>query len=448
MSFIQRLRAASSAFFRSPSVRSPKAPMRGYYAAGVAGQTSWGVLGAKRGARTLRRFSEKNVWVRVAINRRRQAISEAKWTLVRIDDEKAKPDAGVVNAVNELFTRINDKGESFATILGELVEDILVLDAGVCEIEKKAGGGIAALWSVPGEEIAPDPKWDGSQPKMVRYHQFRDGKLIASYKNDEMIYMMANPRSCSVVGLSPLEVLMDTVEADLYGEDFEFGRMKETAPSGILYLGGGWPSEKVDAFRDQWEQDIAGSRDVAIIGGGGYDPESGTTSQPPAFIPFSRSARDEMRREYMRWLATKVAAAFQMDLLAFNLSEAIHKSVGTNLQAKTDEGLISLASVIEAYVTREILWVLDPLHRHKFSFVDITPRDAKQEAEIDKLYMEIGCTTPNEVRARQGKDPVPWGDEPWPLTTAKANDPAQAGEPEPGGDDPPPDPKDDDENDD
>jgi hypothetical protein len=204
--------------------------------------------------------------------------------------------------------------------------------------------------------------------------------------------------------------------------------MKETAPSGILYLGGGWPPEKVDAFRDQWETDIAGTRDVAIIGGGGYDPESGTTSQPPNFIHFTRTARDEMRREYMRWLATKVAAAFQMDLLVFNLSETIHKSVGQSLQAKTDSGLIGLANVVQSYITREILWVIDPLHRHKFEFQNLTPRDELTEAEIDRINMEIGCTFPNEIRARKGLDPVKWGDRPWPTETAKVGDPAAQGQ--------------------
>lgn len=431
----QRLRAASAALFgRGASstvlaLRSPKAPQGASFAPGLNGSATWGVYGPRRAARSLIRFAEKNVWVRTAISLRKQAISQAKWAVVRLDDPKAQPDDAVLTAAQELFTFVNDKGESLGTLLAMMVEDLLIIDAGCCEIEKKANGKIAALWAVPGEEIAPDPKWDGSKPKQSRYFQYRDGKLIGQYRNDELVYMMGNPRSRSCLGLSPLETLFDTVEADLYGEGFEFGRMKETAPSGILDLGDGWPPEKVEAFRDQWETDIAANRDVAIIGSAGASMDGESSTRSPVFIPFSRSARDEMRREYMLWLAKKIAAAFQIDLLAFNLSEAIHRSVGTNMQAKTDAGLISLANVVQSYITREIMWVLDPSHRHGFVFQELTPRDAKAEADIRAIYMNIGCTTPNEIRAEEGKDPVPWGDEPWPTALAKAVDPAQEDKP-------------------
>jgi hypothetical protein len=114
-----------------------------------------------------------------------------------------------------------------------------------------------------------------------------------------------------------------------------------------------------------------------------------------------------------------------MDLLAFNLSESIHKSIGGNLQAKTDQGLIGLAHVIESFITREIMWEIDPTHRHGFQFLDLTPADALQKAKIRQLYMQIGVTFPNEIRAEDGQDPVPWGDIPYPVVQAKGYDPAE-----------------------
>lgn len=422
---------------RAFSVRSPKVPPKtpGAEYVGGNGGNKWGVIGKRRDAWQLRHFSEKDVWVRTAINRRKREIARADWSIYRIDDRNATPDPKVIKAATELFTFINDKRESLSTLLSILVEDILVLDAGVFEKEKNAGGKIIALWPIPGEEIAPDPTWDGSSPKKERYYQIRNAHVVAKYRNDELVYMMANPRSCSSIGLSPVDVLIATIEADLYGEQFEYGAMKETAPAGILFLGGGMSPEKVKAFREQWESDIAGTRDVAIIGGGGFDPESGTMSAPPTFTAFGRSARDEMRREYMKWLATKVAAAFEMDLLAFNLSEAIHKSVGGNLQAKTDEGLLGLAGTIEQYMTREVLWEIDPSHRHGFQFLNLTRRDSLAKAQERKIYMDMGCTTPNEIRVEDGKLEVPWGSVPWPaVTQAKTDDPAQPFEDKPDAD--------------
>lgn len=413
---------------RTFPVRSPKVPPRnsaGSYAM-TSGGAKWGIIGKPPDAYRLRSFSERDVWVRTAINRRKRTLSQAEWSIYRLDDKNAKPDPGVVRAVTELFTFINDKHESSQTLLSEVVEDILVLDAGTFEIERTAGGKIAALWPIPGEEIAPDPAWDGSDPKKPRYYQVRDGHVVAEYLNHELVYMMANPRSCSPIGFSPLEVLFATVEADLYGEHFEHQRMKETAPAGLLYLGNGIAPEKVESFRTEWELGLVGAHDIAILGGGGFDPESGSMGSPPTFTAFGRSARDEMRREYMRWLATKVAAAFEMDLLAFNLSEAIHKSVGGNLQAKTDEGLLGLAGTVSSYLTREIVWEFDPKHLHGFKFLNLTRRDSLAIAKERQIYMAIGCVTPNMILAEDGKPPVPWGDVPWVTAQSKSADEAKA----------------------
>ena len=419
----ERIRSWLGFEIRAPKTQAP-------YSRGASNTRSlqWGVLDARRSATTLRRFSETNTWVRVAINRRKREIGKAKWSIHRIDDPKAPPNEKLVAQVTDLFTFVNPKRESLRSLLDMVVEDILVLDAGCVEKEKTAGGEIIALWAVDGGTIKPSSKWDGSNPKAPRYTQIIDGKEIAQLLNDELVYIMANPRSNSPIGLSPLEVLFQVVEAELYGEDFEYQLMRETAPAGMINLGKGIEPGQVEAFRDLWTNEIAGTRDMAIVGGGEGDIE---------YTPFTRSAREEQRREYMKWLATKVAAAFEMDLMAFNLTENIHRSVGQNAQAKTDEGLIGLATLIQEYITREILWEMDPLHQHGFQFDDLTARDELQQANLDKIAMSIGVTTPNEIRAREGMDPFPgsmqgdtpdtehWANLPYPFNNNTAAQPEE-----------------------
>jgi hypothetical protein len=389
-------------------------------AGGKTGQSQYGVLEPRRGARTLRDFSETNPWVRIAINYRKRAITKADFAIVRIGNDKTPPDDHVVRACNDLFAEVNDTGENLSWMLAKLTEDILVMDAGVIEKETTFTGEIKALWTIPGEEIAPDPKWDGRDPNRPRYYQYRDGKLIGAYTNDELTYMMQNPRTNSAVGFSPLEALFETVEAELYSAKMESRLMKETAPAGLMYLGAGVPPKMVQAFRDQWENDIAAQRGIAFFGGGDeFDGKGGA----PTFIPFRGSAREEQRREYTKWLVTKIAACFEVDLLVFNLSETITKANGGNLSAKTDAGLISLGDTIAKFITREIIWKIDPTHQHKFEFVDLTPRDT--DAEIDRMgkLMAMGATTPNQVRISQGweayegsaDDPEHWANLPYPF---------------------------------
>jgi len=115
--------------------------------------------------------------------------------------------------------------------------------------------------------------------------------------------------------------------------------------------------------------------------------------------------------EYKKWLAVKIAAVFEMDLLAFNLTEGVNRANGKNMQAQTDQGHIALAKTVAEFLTRELVWEFD--ENHAFEFGDLTDRDELAQAQVDQINMAIGVTFPNEIRARDGQDPVPWGDVPY-----------------------------------
>ena len=366
----------------------------------------------KRGTRILRHFAEANEWVRVAINRRKHAIGQAEWQIIRIDDKDADPDPGLVKEVTELFRFVNSKKESFRSLCDQVIEDLLVLDAGCIEKDRTLGGQIMALWPVDGATIVVDPSWDGSEPDKPRYSQWDNFVHICDLTNDELIYMMHNPRTHSAIGFSPVEGLVRVIEAELYGEEYDFKQLRGAPPGGMLDLGSGVPPDQVEAFREFWAQEIAGSDTVAIVGGGA--PLGVDTNQPVAkWTSFQTDNRSAERMAYKTWLAKKIAAAFEMDPMNFNIHEGVNRSTSQTMQGKTDEGLVGLASVFAEYITREIIWDMDPSHRHGFRFDDLTERDEAAQAAIDEKMSNIGVTTPNEIRAREGKEPVAWGDQPW-----------------------------------
>lgn len=373
----------------------------------VTMRTTWGApWDRRRSSRMLRHFAHTNEWIRVAIDRRKQQISQANWHIARIDDPNEKPDPRVVKAVGELFRYVNPKRESLRSLLDQVLEDLLVLDAGVIEIDKALGGAIKGLFAVDGATIAPDPNWDGTDQKAVRYRQYIDDNVYASWRNDEMIYMMASPMTTSSIGWSKVETLIRIIEAELYGEDFDYDMLRQTAPAGVLQVGG-LPDAQVKEFRAYYDEEIAGSRDIAIIGDGG-DGEGELK-----FVSFTRSPAEMQRAEYKKWLATKIAAVFQMDLGVFNLTEQIHKSIGEKQERLTDDGHIALAKLVEEYFTREIVWQFD--ENHAFRFSDLNDHDAITRGKLDEQYIRIGALTPNEIRARAGFKPVEWGDNPWAM---------------------------------
>jgi hypothetical protein len=393
----------------------------------------------KRGAKMLKNFARNNEWVANAIFRRRHALEVAKWRIVRTDDPLAPVNPAVAKAARQLFTNPNPTRISFRELLGKVLFDLLVLDAGCIEKEFNARGEIVALWPVAGETITIDPRWEThANPNEPRYFQYEGFQLIASLTNDELLYMMHNPSTDSPIGWSPVEATVRIIEAALYGEQYDYEAMKQTAPDVLLDLGPGTTPQELQAFREYYEQEIAGTRTTAIMGGGPEGSEIKAVQLRP-------TNREQQRMEYKAWLAKIITTIFELDLTDANLIADVNRSTSKTSASKTDRGLLALAECVAGYFTREVVQFIDP--NHGFEFADIVSRDEFQQAQIDKIYMSIGVTFPNEIRQREGKDPVEWGDEPYATqTTAPLDNPEHPGEgggEEPaGGDDDPEDPKD------
>jgi hypothetical protein len=372
----------------------------------------------KRGAKMLKNFARSNEWVANAIFRRSHAIQNAKWTIVRTDDPFAKPDPDVQRLVRQLLNNPNPAGMSWREFIAQAVFDLLVLDAGCIEKEFNARGDVVALWPVAGETISVDAKWiEDCDPRSPRYRQYEGYKLIAELLNDQLIYMMHNPSTDLPIGHSPVEVLVRVIEAELYGEQYDYEAMKQHQPAGVLDLGPGTSMPELERFREYYEAEIAGTRRVAVIGGGA---EGGKGGSQVNYIAF-RDDSFEDREAYKHWLAVKIATVFELDLVEFNLIADVNRSTSKTGASKTDRGLEALGSVIEGHISREIVAAIDP--NHGFAFKDLVSIDDMAQAQIDKIYLAAQVITPNEVRDRKGMPAVPWGDEPSPTQSTEPLEP-------------------------
>jgi hypothetical protein len=165
----------------------------------------------KPDARMYRHWSIHSEWVRGAVNIRRSQISSAEWDIVPF--EKERPiSTRLQKKVRALLQTPNPANDSFRAFIEPIVEDIIVLDAGVVEKVRSLDDVIRELWPVDGATIKVNALWDGSEQE-ARYFWYPDYKERASFRNRDMVYMMANRRSNSPVGLSALETLKSVIES-------------------------------------------------------------------------------------------------------------------------------------------------------------------------------------------------------------------------------------------
>lgn len=378
----------------------------------------------RRSAKLLRHLADRSEALRTAINWRKQQVSQANWHIVRTDDPKKAPNPKVEAAVRSLLNVVNSKRESMRSLLDMVVEDILILDAGCIEKEFTVGGMVKYLWAVDGATITPDPDWDGRDDHAVRYRQWIDGRMTAELRNEQLIYIMQNPTTHRVFGWSPVETLVNVIEAELYGEKYDYELLRKAAPPGIMDLGGGLGDEQVAAFREYWKSEILGTGDTPIMGGG--DPNR----KPLTWSKFGWSPAEMQRDAYKSWLINKIAFVFQIDKTIFGLVDDVNRSTSNTMSERTDQGFVTLARLVSEYFTREIVWHFD--ENHGFEFTDLTLRDPLTQAKIDQIYSQIGVVTPNQLRAeRFGWDPVEWGEAPYNSQTS----PDPLSEDQPGGED-------------
>jgi phage portal protein BeeE len=348
----------------------------------------------------LRSWSEHSEWVRAAINVRKTQIASAEWDIVPASPQEPEVNLTMQDRIRDLLLEPNARADSFRSFIEPLIEDILVLDAGCVEKVRTVGGELVELWGVDGGTVKVNALWDGD-PKEPRYFWYPDWQERANWTNDEMIYMMMNPSTYRVTGLSPLETLKLTIDAELSSAEYSRKQVTLAAPDGVLHLGEGARSEDVDKFKSYWDSEVAGRGALGFIGG----------TKAPSFIKFNDSNRDMQFQEWNLYLVRKIAAVFGISPQDLGITYDVNRATSEiQMQQTEDRGLRPLMALIQDYLTREIVWDKSfggPENGLAFRFLALNLKESKQQADINKAALAgFPWKTPNEARIDDGREPL------------------------------------------
>lgn len=354
---------------------------------------------AKSNASTYRAWSEASPWVRAAIDILRDAVASSEWDILPIDKSGPK-NVRLTKRIRNLIENPNGR-DTFWDFIQLIIEDICVLDAGAVEKVRYPSGELAELWPVMGEHIWVNARWDGSSDDQVRFVYSPDGTVRATFTNNDLMYLMQNPRTNSAVGLSPLEVLKRTIDAELHSMDYNSRMVKGAPPEGALNIGETAMTEDVARVKHDWESNILGQSAFAIIGG----------YKAPGFIKFRDTNQEMQYREWLDYLVRQIAVVFglsPMDLgITFDVNRSTAEAQGDNTEGR---GMKPLMAKLQTSITRHI--VQDESfggrdNNLQFVFTALNLKESKSRADINKIAM--GGTpwkSPNEARLMEGRPPV------------------------------------------
>jgi len=360
----------------------------------------------KSSSALFRNWAEHSEWIRAAISIRKSQVSSAEWDIVAFNS-KEPYDQALQSEIRDRFTAPNVAIESFRSWIEPIVEDILVLDAGVIEKERTLGGDIFGLHAVDGARVKVSAVWDGSNPHEPRYWWCPTPTYDVPFLNEDMVYVMANPRTYSVMGLSPLETLKMTIDAELTGANYNKRQVEQAAPDGLLDLGEGARSDQIEAFANYWKSEIAGRSVMGFLGG----------TKNAKFIPFRQSNRDMQYDEWLKYLVRKICAVYLISPQDIGLTMDINKATGEVQQEMTeDQGLRPLLALIQDYFTREIVWDRSfggPANNLAFRFTRLNIKESMNKASILKLALAgMPWMSINQGLIDQGRQPIGDPDDP------------------------------------
>jgi phage portal protein BeeE len=314
--------------------------------------------------RILRQISNDNVWCRTAINLRRQQVGRAKVICRPINPNK-RYDVEAKRKIDLLLQQPNRRGDTIRFLLEAALEDVLTLGRGVWSKNKTRGGEVTELFVEDAATIKIYPSWDGN-PKMPRYVYEEPGstRQVDMY-TDDVIMFINNPASYRF-SLAPVQVLADTIRADLKATEAAMMLVDMRTPPHLIQV----PNISDVALRqlkNRYEAEVMGRKEILFMGG----------SAPVNVKPLVFSAKENQWMEWQVWLARKIAVAFQISPQQIGLIEDVNRATAEVQRAdQIDNGLIPLLLLIEEYLNYDFL-------------ADFAPKFPDGRANIAALNLEI-----------------------------------------------------------
>ncbi|HEY0760270.1 MAG TPA: phage portal protein [Acidisarcina sp.] len=352
----------------------------------------------------LRRFAETPL-VRRAVNVIKDRVACLDWQikLKRGYLPASVPDAAARAEVLRRSLEEPNSGDSFRTLIEQVLEDALVGGFGAIEMELTGDPAKPFdLWPVDGATIRIDPLWDGS-PEGVRYGQ-ATGQVgmdaIIPLQDDELIYLRMNPRTHTPFGLGPLEVAFETVNTFMGAHRFAGKLASNSVMQYALWLNETTPAQHERLIR-WWQDEIEGTGRVPLL----------SSEQKPEVLRFAQGTDADLRLAWQEFLIRMVANAFSLPPMMLGLVSDVNRSTAEDQADEAFRSAINpLARLLAEHLTRDLFAKRLGWREFEFVFNELDSRDELTEVQIQTQLLAAGVLTIDEVRGMRGLGPIATAD--------------------------------------
>jgi len=300
-----------------------------------------------------------------------------------------------IDTATRFLNNPNGNAESFEQILRQVVTDILETDSGIINKVFNSAGELQHIFARDGSLFLKNPdiygylgnRADFVEPmvdsmdapvsfdspsdmqmeviktynvmfkEQAAYFQYgwTAGSMPVPFGKKEIIYFMQNPRSDSIYGRSPLQVLAQVIQTLVYGSEFNLDfYVNNNMPDGVISLMGA-KKEQIAAFRDRFDASYQAGEDEF-----GKKRKKNFTipivSTKPEFVPFQLSPKDMEVLAQQEWFMKIVWACFGVTASEMGWTESSNKATDdSQTQASKRKAIQPLLKVLQYNLNTQLM---------------------------------------------------------------------------------------------
>jgi len=345
------------------------------------------------------RMYVRNEWVRACVDKITKSVTNSALKVVPINEEDEITDV-TKQHIDDIQTLLEDPNtglKSWSDIRREYLRDILIYDAGGVEIVYDTTGIPAELYSLDGERVRLNVNNKGEFENEEDAFIVLGGMIRGEKVPDEhlprknVIYLVNNPKSGSVYGLSPLESLFQTVISDLFANKYNADFFKNNGEASGIIGADGLSMEELVRFRQYWKQEIAGkNHKTAIVNG------------KITWTPMNLTNRDMQFLEYQKWLLTKIMTVYGMQPIVLGVIDPTTGKLNSReqLEAYRTETVKPLLEMECYQLTKVLVQQGFQYNDVKIVYESVDIKDELQDSTVAVSLVTGGILTPNEARKK------------------------------------------------
>lgn len=360
--------------------------------------------------------------VRAAIDSITRRVSTADFYVSPIEGvvpEEMQEEALEVSRTLTRWFRAPMLGKTWQTWATMVVQDLLLYDATAWEKVKGSDGVLEELFPTRGDDWWPIIDTAGRVEKMEQ----RINGQATEYDPAEIVYLNLFPNTTTPRGMPLIETIVTEVIAILRGAERAMLTLDASEiPPGILYLTGVAGKAAEDTIQS-FVKDKGRDHKMRVL----HFPQKGAGEIQ--WLRLDSSPKELEMREVIEQIRRTIWRVFGVFPVEMGATDGMPRATAeVQIDASASHLIVPILELLQETISTQVLpllvdekWV--GLLEFAFDFTrDLSPAEEKTLAEKDKILVDAGLLTRNEVRANRGYSPVEAGDV---MTVSGTNTPLE-----------------------